>query len=296
MLVPFTLGSTLKNMVQRSDREFVQLVGGGKPVRVVEKGGDKLINTLGRNDPWGGDMSCQDETCVPCGSRRWIREERKLARSRGEKLPDNLLTKSSNQCRREGCNYTLQCLGCLETGQQSLYRGETARSGRQRQKEHSKDLETGAVTSPIVLHTIEVHGGVRLRFLALLDSVEPRAMYRLIRESIKIQDGDPASPYNMNRCQEWGGKTVLPEVQVTGGSRWSMDVIPDENPRPEWTRDTKRKIEEAGLKRVKLEDQFQTQKKMRMTDVQEPVPVDANHWLKEMLLNHQKSGSMATRT
>ena len=74
----------------------------------------------------------------------------------------------------------------------------------------------------------------------------------MIRESVKIQHGDESSPYNMNRCQEWGSKSVLPEIQVTGGSRWSMDVVPEENPWPEWTRETKRKIEQGTLKKVQL--------------------------------------------
>ena len=50
LLVPYTLGSVLRDMIQRKDKEFVSLVGGGKTIRVVEKGGDKLIDTLGRNE------------------------------------------------------------------------------------------------------------------------------------------------------------------------------------------------------------------------------------------------------
>ena len=219
---------------------------------MVEKGGDKLVDTLGRNDPWGSDHSCPDSQCVPCGSRRWIQEQKKAAKALGQRLPDDLLTVSSNQCRREGCNYTLQCLGCLDLGHKALYRGESARSCRQRQREHLQDLKGGKVASPLVMHTVEVHGGVVPRFLAVLDQVEDRAMYRLIRESIRIQDQDPESKYNLNRCQEWGSSSVLPEVQVTGGSRWSMDVVPEENPRPDWTREMKRKIDQGVLKRVEL--------------------------------------------
>ena len=252
LLVPYSLCSVLRDNIQRKDKEFVALMGGGKAVRVVEKGGDKLINTLGRNDPWAGDRSCPDEDCTPCASRRWVREQRKLAKNRGEALPDNLITTSSNQCRREGCNYTLQCLGCLELGNKALYRGESARSCRQRQKEHSQDLKNGVVTSPLVMHTVDVHGGETSRFLTILDCVEPKAMYRLIRESILIEAMDHSSPYNMNRCQEWGSRSILPEVQVTGGSRWSMEVVPEEYPNPAWTAEIKRKIEEGGVKRVVL--------------------------------------------
>ena len=286
LLVPYTLGSVLRDNIQRKDKEFVALVGGGKSVRVVEKGGDKLINTLGRNDPWAGDRSCTDQDCIPCASRRWVREEKKLAKSRGETLPDILLTNSSNQCRREGCNYTLQCLGCLDLGNQALYRGESARSCRQRQKEHSQDLKNGVVTSPLVIHTVEVHGGLTPKFLVLLDTVEPKAMYRLIRESVLIQGVDQASHYNLNRCQEWGSKSVLPEVQVTGGSRWSMEVMPEENPNPQWTVETKRKIEMGEVKRVVLWTSAKRQRLDSEAGAQQPadpptgdVDVDVDQWM-----------------
>ena len=36
LLVPYTLGSALRNVIQRKERECVTLVGGGKTVKVVE--------------------------------------------------------------------------------------------------------------------------------------------------------------------------------------------------------------------------------------------------------------------
>ena len=46
LLVPFTIGSKLKNRIQEAEDEFAKLVGGGK-VRVVERGGDLLSHLLG---------------------------------------------------------------------------------------------------------------------------------------------------------------------------------------------------------------------------------------------------------
>ena len=56
LLVPFSIGSVLQRAVQEAEDAYTQLVGGPK-VRVLEKGGDTLINTLGKNDPWAAGQA-----------------------------------------------------------------------------------------------------------------------------------------------------------------------------------------------------------------------------------------------
>ena len=75
-----------------------------------EAGGDRLIHLLGRNDPWAAETMCGDRSCVPCGSRLWLKEAKAEARKSGTKLPAGLIQSTAPQCRREGCNYTLHCL------------------------------------------------------------------------------------------------------------------------------------------------------------------------------------------
>ena len=53
--------------------EFARMVKADK-VRMVEAGGDRLIHVLGHNDPWATETVCGDKTCIPCGSRLWLRE------------------------------------------------------------------------------------------------------------------------------------------------------------------------------------------------------------------------------
>ena len=98
LLVPYTLGSTLKKRIQRVEDNFNALVGEHR-VRIVEAGGDRIIHLLGRNDPWVGDQGCGDAQCVPCRSRQWLKEQKAEARKAGESLSKGLLSKSAPQCR-----------------------------------------------------------------------------------------------------------------------------------------------------------------------------------------------------
>ena len=157
---------------------------------------------------------CYDKSCVTCRSRSWLQEQTKAAKKAKEKLPDELEKTTVNQCRREGINYTIQCLTCIPLGLKTLYRGEGARSARQRQGEHFRDLENGTVASPLVIHALEDHGGQKPEMLAVVDKLEPSALYRAARESVKISKL-PQGPTNMNHCQEWGAPRV-PVVSVMG--------------------------------------------------------------------------------
>ena len=101
----------------------------------------------------------------------------------------------------------------------SLYRGMSSRSARQRHREHGQDLDRGTLTSPLVMHVVDVHGGVKPNFLAVVDSIEPRALYRVVEEALLIAQ-QPEGPRNMNRSQEWGmGAEIIPQLLVTGGGQ-----------------------------------------------------------------------------
>ena len=115
LLVPYSIGSRLKSMVQKAEDAFSALVGGGR-VRVIEQGGDVLSHLVGRNDPWAASRTCGDPGCLPCRSRTWLKQAKKDAKKAGGELPPCLLMKSSHQCHREGVNYSLQCLICAMGG------------------------------------------------------------------------------------------------------------------------------------------------------------------------------------
>ena len=166
----------------------------------MEHGGDCLINLLGRNDPWASKRACTDSECVVCKSRSWIQSQTREAKKKGESLPKELITDTLTQCRHEGTNYCVQCLPCLKQGRQVLYRGESSRSSRQRGAEHERDLRTGTISSPFVLHAIKEHGGVTPCLIHTISRVEPKPLYRAVRESVQISN-QPWGPRNFNCCQ-----------------------------------------------------------------------------------------------
>ena len=113
--VPFTIGSTLKNRIQKTDDEY-SMVLSCKRIRVIECGGDKLVHVLGKSNPWAARQVCDDTGCKTCSSRTWIKEYVKAARKEKVKVPKFLARPGSTMCRREGANYSLQCLECLVSG------------------------------------------------------------------------------------------------------------------------------------------------------------------------------------
>ena len=120
LLVPYTMGSRLKDRLWRMGLWPWWVEGRSGWWR---RGGDVLSHLLTRNDPWASQRTCPDPGCVTCRSRVWLREQQKAARKSGTKLPKVLDQRMSPQCRREGVNYSLQCLDCALGGVRAIYWG-----------------------------------------------------------------------------------------------------------------------------------------------------------------------------
>ena len=163
-------------------------------------------------------------------------------------LPKVLETKTSHQCHREGCNYSLQCLDCALEGVKVLYWGESGQSGRQRHRTHAAEVEKGIMSNPLVHHSIEVHGGKRSHFIAVLKSIEPPPLYKAVREAVLISM-QPDGPLNLNRCMEWGNPRV-PILSVEGGDREEQI----KNPRPDWSKRMIENKRQGTQKRVRYWD------------------------------------------
>ena len=248
--VPYTPGSELQKSMQRAEDDFSKLIC-TRRVRVVESGGNQLIHMLGRNDPWGHMRQCDDDKCNICLSRQWIQDQSRIATEEKEKLPPQLVTKTSGQCRREGVIYVAQCLLCIPEGLKTLYWGESNRSARQRTKEHATAVEAGMAESPMVEHVIRHHGGKKPQVCYTIDKVEPKALQRAVRESVRIANmGDGIT--SMNRCSEWGAPRV-PVITATGGDgdeSGPRRTEPLSREREDWTRDMVEKLNAGSLKRV----------------------------------------------
>ena len=122
-------------------------------------------------------------------------------------------------------------------------------SARQRHKNHSDQVEKGDVRNPMVIHSVEMHGGKKPLYLSLINAIEPKPVYRAVRESVQIS-GMPEGPTTLNRCQEWGAPRV-PILQVTGGGdedNTTLANLPEK--RKEWSRDMLEKINTGACKRI----------------------------------------------
>ena len=86
------------------------------------------------------------------------------------------------------------------------------------------------------------------KFVLTISSIEPRPLYRAVRESVKISTQSPGPG---NRCQEWGAPRV-PILAVSGGDQPWGGLPGKDNPHPSWTEDTMSKVKSGALKRVRL--------------------------------------------
>ena len=120
-------------------------------------------------------------------------------------------------------------------------------SSRQRHSNHSQDVEKGLASSPMVQHSVEVHGGKKPHYLSLIHTVESRPLYRAVRESVQIGQ-QPRGPCNINRCNEWGTPRI-PILSVVGGDVEGQGSVT--NPRPTWSEETMANIREGKVKRVR---------------------------------------------
>ena len=110
LFVPFTPGGELRKELQQIDRKVTSTKNG--QIRVVEKLGNTLIQSLGNQAPWRGE-SCGRSECWPCRSK-------------------------PGSCRKHNINYSITCMTCHEEGKKQIYWGESHRSGWDRALDHQK--------------------------------------------------------------------------------------------------------------------------------------------------------------
>ena len=112
-------------------------------------------------------------------------------------------------------------------------------------------VDRGDVSSPLVLHSIEQHGGRRPNYLSLISHIEDKPLYRAIRESVRISSM-AEGPGKLNRCNEWGAPRV-PVLTARGGDGelHNQQKITVSNPRPAWTKAITEGIERGTCKRIR---------------------------------------------
>ena len=136
-------------------------------VRFVERTGTTLIEDLGRSNPWASEWYCPRKDCLPCQGRAFLAQEETEEATKlvaGGESPEKAKRKAKagerKACTSEGNNYILECITCRKEDVRRAYLGETSRSPYQRGKEHSKKIREGNAAHPMVINSVEEHGGV----------------------------------------------------------------------------------------------------------------------------------------
>ena len=91
MFVPFTRHSDLATRLRENEERMATMTG--YKMKIVEKGGTKLVDILTKSNPWAGE-DCQRERCLLCETKQITGK------------------KNTQDCRKRNCVYETKCLKC----------------------------------------------------------------------------------------------------------------------------------------------------------------------------------------
>ena len=223
MFVPFTKHSELANRLRENEDKMESMAG--YRMKIVERGGCKLVDMLHKANPWAGE-DCGRERCLLCSTKK---EEGK---------------ENSQDCKRRNCAYETTCITCTRRQDQEIeqkygeegkkrideekrrakryiYIGETNRSVYERGIEHQNDVTGCKTSSHMLRHLLTVHEEEeeewdKIKFgMRILKSTKT-AFERQILESVLIQKAREQNIMNnkseYNRC-------ALPRLTAKLGER-----------------------------------------------------------------------------
>ena len=205
LFVPFTPGGELRKELQQIDRKVTSTKNG--QIRVVERLGNTLIQSLGNQAPWRGE-SCGRSECWPCRSK-------------------------PGSCRKHNINYSITCMTCHEEGKKQIYWGESHRSGWDRALDHQKALKVKDESYAIVKHAINAHCNTNPKFQFKVESKHRSSFERQVKEAINI-DATPSHEL-MNSKSEWG-RNPIPRIVVQDDLSQSQAPANDQRQPPDPTR------------------------------------------------------------
>ena len=191
LFVPRTSKGELLTRLRLGESKLAELLG--SKVKMVERGGVRLANTLVQKNPWGHE-GCGRPECRLCA-----------------------VSESNSFCRTRSVVYENRCMDCLENGLDVLYVGETGLSGVERQRQHLDDARLRPDKSHIKKHCDEYHPDLdhkEVRFNFKVIKKIPSPFQRQISEAINIRlRTRKGKEILLNNKQEFS-RCVLPELEV----------------------------------------------------------------------------------
>jgi hypothetical protein len=127
MFVPFTAHSELATRLRESEEKMEGMTG--YRMKIVEKGGTKMVDILHKANPWAG-QDCRRARCLLC-----------ITKKREGKT-------NTQDCRKRNCVYETYCITCKERQDQEIEEkfGEEgkkkARRGWRKRRERQEDMST----------------------------------------------------------------------------------------------------------------------------------------------------------
>ena len=197
LFVPHTPESLLAKMLQKEEDTFFTLHQCAW-VKVVERGGTRLQDLLGRKDPWA-KTSCGKSDCMVCEAR--------IKPKGGEEAP--------TACCRENVCYEICCDRCKLDKIDAHYYGESARTGYLRGREHLRGQAGRQDENPMWKHDQVHHQGVQ-GSLQHENPADPQGVTRQIQEATKIEC--TTAQVILNSRSEYNGQKV-PRVMVEVGGK-----------------------------------------------------------------------------
>ena len=283
MFIPFTKHSELAIRLRENEEQMEKM--SGYRMKIVEKGGTKLVDMLHKANPWAGE-ECGRRGCLLCATKK------------------ELGLTNSQDCKRRNCVYETTCITCNRRQDQETedkfskegkkrideekrrtrryrYIGETNRSPYERGVEHQNDVGACKTSSHMLRHLIDVHEAEeedwdQIKFGMRIVKSTQSAFERQIMESVEIQKARKTS-YILNAKSEYN-RCALPRLTAKLGEkdleRWrkaDREEMEKEASLEEKIRMRKKaKAKDRGNANRRMEQGQPSRKKMRMAEDKDP--------------------------
>ena len=233
----------------------------GYRIKFVERCGDKMVDILTQSNPWKG-KDCEREGCMICITRTETGKGMRQSCSSRNVTYETWCSNCEEEEERKKEEETEKewdekaTKGVEKKGRKQIrlfkYIGETGRSGFERNREHCRDREKWKISSHMLKHIVEHHGGEeeeKVKFKMKILRTHRSSFERQVYEGIRIQR--ERKEHNILNSKSEFNRCALPRLEVkfegaeTG--KKSKQQLEDEKRELE----LERKIRKMGLQRKK---------------------------------------------
>ena len=227
MFVPYTEGAELAKRVRKYEAAEKEISGWF--FKIVERGGDSLVDLIHRSDPWSGE-DCRRDHCKSCWTKMKTNKNK------------------TQDCSKRNCIYETWCMSCWDRDTKEIeekseekeeeikrmmknrkafkYIGETSRSIYERTWEHTNSMKQLQPSSHMLKHILEEHGEEEIEnveFGARVMRFAKTAFDRQVMESVLIQE-EREQHHILNSKSEYN-RCSLPRLTAKlGENEWKKKM------------------------------------------------------------------------